>query len=119
MKEQQQNRSAMESYRSVTSGNQYIPAQIRYALLLSKNGKINEALQYLKRLPATNDQQRAQLIIAEAQLLRESGDYQKAFRILEQRAGKISRLHRSFCTTMRCRRKKSENRHHGAAICVS
>ena len=34
---------------------------------------MNEALQHLQQLPATNDQQRAQLIIAEAQLLREIG----------------------------------------------
>lgn len=79
---QQQYHAAMESYRSVTTGSQYIPAQIRYALLLSKNGKMDEALQYLERLPVTNDQQRAQLIVAEAQLLRESGNHQKAFRIL-------------------------------------
>jgi tetratricopeptide (TPR) repeat protein len=73
---------AMEVYRSVTSGNQYIPAQVRYALLLSRQGKMDDALHYLQSLPVTNDQQRAQLIIAEAQLLRESGAYQKAFRLL-------------------------------------
>jgi tetratricopeptide (TPR) repeat protein len=73
---------AMEFYRSVTSGNQYIPAQVRYALLVSRKGKMTEALQYLQNLPATNDQQRTQLIVAEAQLLRESGAYQKAFRLL-------------------------------------
>ncbi|HEY6044708.1 MAG TPA: tetratricopeptide repeat protein, partial [Nitrosospira sp.] len=73
---------AMEFYRSVTSGNQYIPAQVRYALMLSRKGKMTEALQYLQSLPATNDQQRTQLIVAEAQLLRETGAYQKAFRLL-------------------------------------
>jgi tetratricopeptide (TPR) repeat protein len=79
----QQFHAAMESYRSVTSVSpQYLPAQIRYALLLSKNGKMNEALQHLEQLPVTSDQQRAQLIVAEAQLLRESGSYQKAFRLL-------------------------------------
>src|SRR4051794_561063 len=78
----QQYHAAMESYRSVTTGSQYLPAQIRYALLLSKNGKMDEALQYLEHLPVSNDQQRAQLIVAEAQLLRESGNYQKAFRLL-------------------------------------
>jgi len=80
---------AMESYRSVTSGNQYIPAQVRYALLLSRKGKMNEALQYLQNLPATNDQQRIQLIIAEAQLLRESGAYQKAYRLLSSSLDKF------------------------------
>jgi tetratricopeptide (TPR) repeat protein len=50
--------------------------------MLSKNGRMNEALQHLEHLPVTNDQQRTQLIVAEAQLLREAGDYQKAFRLL-------------------------------------
>ena len=67
----------MEWYRSVTSGAQYIPAQIKYAILLSRKGKTDEAFQYLQRLPVTNDQQRAQLIIAEAQLLREAGSTRK------------------------------------------
>ncbi|SEK38187.1 tetratricopeptide repeat protein [Nitrosovibrio tenuis] len=80
---------AMEAYRSVTSGNQYIPAQVRYALLLSKTGKINEALQHLQQVPVANDQQRAQLVIAEAQLLRESGAYQKAFRLLSNGLDKL------------------------------
>jgi len=73
---------AMEAYHSVTTGNQYIPAQVRYALLLSRKGKMSEALHHVQSLPVANDQQRAQLIIAEAQLLRESGAYQKAFRVL-------------------------------------
>ena len=81
--------TAMEWYRSVTAGNQYIPAQIRYAILLTKKGKANEALQYLHQLPATNNQQRAQLIIAEAQLLRETGSYQKAFQVLSSGLQKL------------------------------
>lgn len=80
---------AMEWYRSVTAGSQYIPAQIRYAILLTKKGKANEALQYLQQLPATNNQQRAQLIIAEAQLLRETGAYQKAFQLLSKGLEKL------------------------------
>ncbi|MBA4142805.1 MAG: tetratricopeptide repeat protein [Nitrosospira sp.] len=74
--------TAMEWYRSVTSGNQYIPAQIKYALLLSRKGQKAEALDHLRQLEGTNDQQRAQLIIAEAQLLRESEAYQNAFQLL-------------------------------------
>jgi tetratricopeptide (TPR) repeat protein len=80
----QQIDQAMEWYRSVKEGNQFIPAQIKYALMLGKKGKTNEALQHLKQLPVANDQQRAQLIIAEAQLLRESGAYQKAFQLLSK-----------------------------------
>ncbi len=80
---------AMEWYRSVTSGTQYIPAQIKYALLLSKTGKMDEGLQHLHQLPITNDQQRAQLTVAEAQLLREAGDYKKAFQLLSDALKKL------------------------------
>lgn len=81
--------AAMEWYHSVTSGNQRLPAQIRYAALLSKQGKMNEARQHLQQLPATNDQQRAQLIIAEAQLLRETGTHQEVFDLLSRGLEKL------------------------------
>ncbi|SOD40792.1 tetratricopeptide repeat protein [Nitrosovibrio sp. Nv4] len=81
--------TAMDWYRSVTSGSQYIPAQIKYAILLSRIGKMNEGLQHLHSLPVTNDQQTAQLIIAEAQLLREAGGYQKAFELLSSGLKKL------------------------------
>ena len=81
--------TAMEWYRSVTSGSQYLPAQIRYAVLLAKQGKIDEARQHLQQLPATNEQQRAQLIIAEAQLLRETGTHQEVFALLSRGLEKL------------------------------
>lgn len=81
--------TAMEWYRSVTAGAQYLPAQIKYAILLSRKGKTDEALQHLQQLPVTNDQQRVQLMIAEAQLLRESGAYQKAFQLLSKGLEKL------------------------------
>ena len=85
----QQIPAAMEWYRSVTSGNQFIPAQIKYAVLLSRTGKMSEGLRHLRQLPVTNDQQRAQLIIAEAQLLREAGAYRKAFDLLSDGLKKL------------------------------
>jgi tetratricopeptide (TPR) repeat protein len=81
--------TAMETYRSVTGGAQYIPAQIKYAILLSRKGKTDEAVQYLQRLPAANDQQQAQLIIAEAQLLREVKAYQKSYQLLSKGLEKL------------------------------
>lgn len=81
--------TAMEWYRSVTSGSQYLPAQIRYAVLLAKQDKIDEARQHLQQLSATNEQQRAQLIIAEAQLLRETGAHQEVFDLLNRGLEKL------------------------------
>jgi tetratricopeptide (TPR) repeat protein len=85
----QQINEAMEWYRSVTTGSQYIPAQVKYAILLSRTGKMSEGLQHLHQLPVTNDQQRAQLIIAEAQLLRDAGAYKKAFQLLSDGLEKL------------------------------
>ena len=78
----QQTEAAMKWYLSVTSGDQYLPSQIRYAVLLAKQGKITEARQHLQQLPATSDLQSARLIIAEAQLLREAGADQEVFSVL-------------------------------------
>ncbi|MDP1557399.1 MAG: tetratricopeptide repeat protein [Nitrosomonas sp.] len=75
---------AMESYRLVTSGGQFLPSQIRYAALLAQKGNLEDARQYLQQLPAANDQQMAHLILAEAQLLRESGaTHQEVFDLLD------------------------------------
>lgn len=80
---------AMESFRSVARGNQFLPAQIRYAYLLSKQGKLGEARKYLQQLPAKNDQQRAYLIVSEAEILREAGAYQKVFDLLSSGLKKL------------------------------
>ena len=85
----QQTEAAMKWYLSVTSGNQYLPSQIRYAVLLAKQGKITEARQHLQQLPSTSDQQAAQLIIAEAQLLREAGADQEVFSVLSRGLEKL------------------------------
>ncbi len=74
--------AAMEWFRSVARGNQFLPAQVRYALLLSKKGKMSEARKHLQQLPVKNDQQRAYLIVTEAELLREAGAHQKVFYVL-------------------------------------
>ncbi|MEI8384393.1 MAG: tetratricopeptide repeat protein [Nitrosomonadaceae bacterium] len=85
----QQIEAAMKWYLSVTSGNQYLPSQIRYAVLLAKQGKITEARQHLQQLPSTSDQQTTQLIIAEAQLLREKGADQEVFSVLSRGLEKL------------------------------
>ena len=73
---------AMASFRSVVRGNQFLPAQIRYAYLLSKQGKLVKARKHLQQLPVKSDQQRAHLIVTEAELLREAGAHQEVFDLL-------------------------------------
>lgn len=74
--------AAMKSYQAVVEGDKYFPAQIKYAFLLAKRGELDEALKYLRDIPAKDDPQRVQLITAEAELLRGTGAHQKVFHLL-------------------------------------
>lgn len=76
--------AALESYRQVSGGERYLPAQIRYAALLFKKEGIDSARRHLHQLVPENEQQRVQLIIAEAQLLREVNAHQEAFDLLNR-----------------------------------
>lgn len=75
---------AMTYYGSVRGGDQFVSAQARYAFLLGKQNKLAEAREYLQKVPTTTDEQRAQLIQAEAQLLREAKSYQESYELLNQ-----------------------------------
>ena len=80
---------AMESFRSVVRGKQFLTAQIRYAYLLSKKGKLSKAREHLQKLPVKNDQQRSLLIVTEAEFLREAGAHQKVFDLLSNGLKKL------------------------------
>jgi len=73
---------AMDSYRRVTGGDRYIPAQIRYAFLLAKQDGVTPARQHLQTVRFLDEAQHAQLVLSEAQLLREHNAYQEAFDLL-------------------------------------
>ena len=76
--------AALEWYKSVGPGEQFIPAQARVAGMIAKQGKLAEAREYLQKVPADNNQQRVLLTQAEAQILRDSNDYRGAFDLLGQ-----------------------------------
>ena len=80
--EQKQYPEALNWYREVTSGAQYIPAQIRQAQVMSKEGDLDGARKFLHSVNASNNQQRVQLILAEAQLLREADRTKEAFALV-------------------------------------
>lgn len=76
---------ALGFYRQVTDGEQYVPAQIRVAhLLVKEGGGLAMASQHLqgaaKRYPAA----KAQFLLAEAQLLRDAGRDKDALALLDQ-----------------------------------
>ncbi|HEY6241221.1 MAG TPA: tetratricopeptide repeat protein [Burkholderiales bacterium] len=75
---------ALRWYDEVGEGEQYVQAQIRYAQVLFKQGKLDEARARLQHAGAKNSQQRVQLILAEAQLLREANQPKAAFDLVGQ-----------------------------------
>ncbi|MDH5551787.1 MAG: tetratricopeptide repeat protein [Nitrosomonas sp.] len=80
---------AMDAYLKVTSGGQFLPAQIQYAYLLARQGNLIDARQHIQQLPAANELQTAHLILAEAQILRESGEHQEVFGLLSRGLEKL------------------------------
>ncbi len=75
---------ALKWYAEVTRGEQFMPAQVRSAQVLSKQGDLDGARKFLHNVNAANTDQRAQLIIAEAQLLRDANQPKEAFAVVEQ-----------------------------------
>ena len=75
---------ALRWYGEVGEGEQYVQAQIRYAQVLSRQGKLDAARDRLQQAAAKNSQQRVLLILAEAQLLREANQPNTAFDLVGQ-----------------------------------
>ncbi|MDR0577829.1 MAG: tetratricopeptide repeat protein [Candidatus Accumulibacter sp.] len=76
---------AMSRYARVVSGQHYLPARTRLARLLFAQGKSDEGRELLRSARTDKPEERVQLQIAEAALLREAGRVREAFDFLEQR----------------------------------
>ena len=74
---------ALSYYAKVDAGEQYLPAQLRIAHLLSEEGKLDAARAHLREAKTKTPQERVQLSIAEAQLLRDAKQTQAAFDLLD------------------------------------
>lgn len=74
---------ALSWYEQVQGGEQFVPAAVRYALILARQNKMAEAREYLRNVQPQSPAQRVLLIQAEAQVLRENKAYQEAFDVLE------------------------------------
>ena len=77
--EQQRLPAALEWYKSVEPGSQYLIARIRYAQILTRQGSLDAARALLQASDVTDGTQRVQLVLAEAQLLRDAGQPKQAF----------------------------------------
>ncbi len=81
--ERKQFDAALSFYGQVTQGDQYLPAQLRIAQVLSRQGKLDEGRRHLRQSQTATPEDRMQLLVAEAQLLREAGQVQAAYDLLE------------------------------------
>jgi len=75
---------AIAWYRSVPPGSQYITAQVRHAQVLLQQGKLDAARAHLQQATAADPRDRVQLVLAEAQILRDAGRNKEALEILDQ-----------------------------------
>ena len=81
--EQKKQDLALEHYRQVTAGDQYIAARGRAAQILLRQEKIDEARELLRTTRGSTPAEKTQLILAEAQLLREAGRGDESYALLE------------------------------------
>ena len=79
---------AIEWYESIQSGDHVMPARMRTANAIAKQGKLDEARAYLKRVVVDNPEDEVQLTVAEAQLLRDANRHSDAFKLLNEALGK-------------------------------
>lgn len=86
--DQKQLEPALEHYRQVTVGDQYINARARAAQILLKLGRPDEAREMIHSTQASNNNERTQLILAESQLLREAGKHAESYALLESALAK-------------------------------
>jgi tetratricopeptide (TPR) repeat protein len=75
---------AIEWYKQIDEGDQALAARMRIAQVMAKQGKVDEARSFLKSTAIEGPGDQVQLIVAEAQLLREANRSREAFDMLDQ-----------------------------------
>jgi tetratricopeptide (TPR) repeat protein len=75
---------AIEWYKGIDRGEYALPARMRTANAIAKQGRLDEARAYLRSSDVKGDAQRVQLLIAESQLLRDAHMNREAFDLLGQ-----------------------------------
>ncbi len=73
---------AAQWFQSIRDGDNFLEAQARYAVILAKQGKVDQARAHLRKIPAEGEKQRVQLLLAEEQILRDAKRYREAFDLL-------------------------------------
>jgi tetratricopeptide (TPR) repeat protein len=80
--EQQRWPRAIEWYEQIQDGEHALPARLRTANAIAKEGKLAAALEYLHKSAADHPGQEVQFTVAEAQLLRDANQAKQAYDLL-------------------------------------
>ena len=80
--EQKQWPRAIEWYNQIKDGEQALPARLRTANAMAKQGKVDAALEYLHKVSDDFPDQQVQITVAEAQLLRDANRHKAAYELL-------------------------------------
>lgn len=80
---------ALDWYKSIEPGEQYVTGRIRYAQVLAKQGKLDDGRAWLQASEAKDSQQRVQLLLAEAQLLRDADQVKVAFDLVARELDRL------------------------------
>jgi tetratricopeptide (TPR) repeat protein len=87
--EQKKYPEALQWYGEVTRGEHFMNAQVRVAQVMAKQGDLPGARDFLHKVGATTNQQRVQLILAEAQILRDANQTREALDVVERGLEKL------------------------------
>jgi len=74
---------AIDWYKTIQHGDHALAARMRTANAMAKQGDLDGARKYLHSVPAANEEERVQLLLAESQLLRDANRPQEAFDLLD------------------------------------
>lgn len=75
--------AALSYYRQIEAGDRLYPARLRIAYLQNKQGELQAARLTLAQTEANDDAQRVQLVMVEAQFLREAGQHAESYKVLQ------------------------------------
>lgn len=75
---------ALPWYEAVLSGDQFVPARLRYAVILSKSKGADAGVAYLGKLLAAGEGERIPLLMGQAQLLRDANRNSESYAVLHE-----------------------------------
>ena len=76
--------AALEWLRKIDGGEDFLTARVREAFVLSKMQRLDEARKLLRTVSVQTADEKTQLVLAEAQLLRDAKRYDESYRLLVQ-----------------------------------